>query len=140
MKKKGVTLIEVVVTIAIMILIISTFVSGVIRTSKSFRLRVEEEELNRLIYCTMQEIKYNYTIDEVLEKFKDDYIELKNDRDFLVELQENSLFSLEGYGDLKIYLLNKDSNSIKFKISIGYKEREGFVEREFEKFKWMDDL
>lgn len=139
-KKSGTTLIEVIVSIAIIILIITICASISIKTNESFRLRSEEEELSRLTYCIMQEIKYNYTMEEVIEEFKDNYLGLKNNGDFLNELENKSLFSFEEGDDINIYLLNKDDYSMRMKISISRINRAGLIEREFEKYWWIDDL
>lgn len=139
-KKKGVTLIEVVVSISILILVISIWTSLVVKTNKSFKIRQEEEEVNRVTYSIMQEVKYNHTMEEVIDILKDGYLGLKKDENLLSKLQSSSLFNLDEGNDIKIYMINRDNNSVKIRISAARIEKSGFVEREFEKYRWMDEL
>lgn len=139
-KKRGTTLIEVIVSCAIIILLITIGASITVKVNESFKIRYEEEELNRLTYCIMQEIKYNYTMEEVVEKLKDNYLGLKNDKYFFVELQNKPLFNFEEGEDIKIYLLSKDSNSITVKITVNKIHSDGLIERQFEKYWWNDEL
>lgn len=139
-KKKGVTLIEVVISISILILVISIWTSLVVKTNRSFKIRQEEEEVNRVTYSIMQEVKYNHTMEEVVDILKDGYLGLKRDENLLSKLQSSSLFNLDKGNDIKIYMIGKENNSVRIKISVDRIEKSGSVEREFEKYRWMDDL
>lgn len=139
-KKKGVTLIEIVISISILILVISIWTSLVVKTNRSFKIRQEEEEVNRVTYSIMQEVKYNHTMEAVVDILKDGYLGLKRDENLLSKLQSNSLFNLDKGNDIKIYMIGEENNSVRIKISVDRIEKSGCVEREFEKYRWMDDL
>lgn len=139
-KKHGTTLIEVIVSIAIIIVIITICAKVNIKTNDSFKLRAEYEELNRLNYCIMQEVKYNYTISEVTDALPDNYLELENSEDFLEKLLNKPLFDFPRGDDIKIYIINNDTLKLHLKISVKSSDGEQIVEREFKKYCWMDEL
>lgn len=139
-KKSGSTLIEVIISIVIIILIITIGASISVKVNESFRLRLEEEELDRLTYCIMQEIKYNYTMEEVMAKLKDNYLGLKNSVDFLEELEYKALFNFEEGDDINIYLVSEEIYYITVKVTVNKVYNEGLMERQFEKYWWTDDL
>lgn len=139
-KKSGTTLVEVVVSCAIIILLITVGASIIVKANESFRVRFEEEELNRLTYCIMQEIKYNYTMEEVEAKLKDNYFGLKNNKYFFAKLENTPLFNFEEGDDIKIYLMNKDGDSITVKVAVNKIHSDGLIERQFEKYWWTDEL
>lgn len=88
----------------------------------------------------MQEIKYNYTIEEVEAKLKDNYFGLKNNKYFFAKLENTPLFNFEEGDDIKIYLMNKDSDSITVKVAVNKIHSDGSIERQFEKYWWTDEL
>lgn len=139
-KKSGTTLIEVIISIAIITSIITIGASISVKVNESFRLRSEEEELDRLTYCIMQEIKYNYTMEEVTAKLKDNYLGLKNSVDFLEELEYKALFNFEEGDDINIYLVSEEIYYITVKVTVNKVYNEGLMERQFEKYWWTDDL
>ena len=67
-KYKGSTLIEVIlgVNIILSMFIIVALLIGSNKASHIKRIKIEEG--NRIIYCVMQEIKYNMTINELIGK------------------------------------------------------------------------
>ena len=56
----------------------------------SFR-REEIEESNRIIYCIMQEIKYNMTLEEVIQLTNTGDFKLDNYDEFLLDLSSLDL-------------------------------------------------
>ncbi len=139
-KKRGTTLVEVVVSCAIIILLITLGTSITVKANEAFRARSEEEEINRLTYCIMQEIKYNYTMEEVEAKLRDNYLGLKNNKYFFAKLENTPLFNFEEGEDIKIYLINKDNDSITVKVTVNKIYSDGLIERQFEKYWWTDEL
>ena len=86
MRKKGSIFIETIVGVSIILsifLIVSLLISENIKSS--FR-REEMEESNRIIYCIMQEIKYNMTLEEILYLTNTNDLKLENYDEFLLDL------------------------------------------------------
>ena len=78
LRKKGSIFIETIVGVSIILsifLIVSLLIGENIKSS--FR-REEMEESNRIIYCIMQEIKYNMTLEEILYLTNKDDLKLEN--------------------------------------------------------------
>ena len=64
-KHKGSMLIEVLVALMILMIASMMAMTSAIAANKSKIRRNKYEEANRVAYCIMNEIKYNYTYEEV---------------------------------------------------------------------------
>ena len=74
MKKEGSIFIETIVGVNIilaMFLVVALLIGENIKSS--FR-REEIEESNRIIYCIMQEIKYNISMNEIIDENEMEYL------------------------------------------------------------------
>ena len=132
MKRKGVTLIETIISLMILTVIIILFTTQVKDYSINLYTRITKEKLSRVSYCIMNELKYNYTKENILEQSNSNKIELKNYDDILEDLKYKDLLELDR-GDANIIsFIDGDNESLNIKISI---YEEGFIEeREF--IKW----
>lgn len=132
MKRKGVTLIETIISLMILTVIIILFTTQVKDYSINLYTRITKEKLSRVSYCIMNELKYNYTKENILEQSNSNKIELKNYDDILEDLKYKDLLELDRGDGIIISFNDGDNESLNIKISIN---EEGFIEeREF--IKW----
>lgn len=133
MKKKGVTLVETVVSLMILMMVITMFVKIVRDYNININTRRIKERLNRLSYCVMNELKYNCTKEEIRLQSSNNKIGLKNYENILDDLKNRSLLSLDRGNGVEIFFNNNTNDSLKIKVTI---YEEGFIEeREFVKWR-----
>ena len=133
MKKKGVTLVETVVSLMILMMVIPTFVKIVRDYNININTRRIKERLNRLSYCVMNELKYNCTKEEIRLQSSNNKIGLKNYENIFDDLKNRSLLSLDRGNGVEIFFNNNTNDSLKIKVTI---YEEGFIEeREFVKWR-----
>ncbi|NKF05321.1 type II secretion system protein [Clostridium gasigenes] len=149
-KHKGSMLIEVLVGLMILMIASMMAMTSAIAANKSKIRRNKYEEANRVAYCIMNEIKYNYTYEEVESKMDNQnsagvnnkYIGFRYTDNILENLITTNIFQLERGNDIKIEVINDDSNNkimkIKIAISLSGGVGEVNVEREFNKSWWME--
>lgn len=139
MKKRGSILIESIVGVSIilsMFLIVSLLISENIKST--FR-REKIEEAHRIIYCIMQEVKYNYTLEEILSLTNKDNLKLKNYDDFLVDLSKIDLYKMPKGEDIIIKSTStEDEEKLEVKIKFNLQNNDEILERSFFKYRWMD--
>lgn len=132
MKKKGVTLIETIVSLMILMVIITLFVTLVKDYNINLRTRITKEKLSRLSYCIMNELKYNCTKEDIILQSNVNKIELKNYDNILEDLKYKSLFELDRGNGITISFNNNENGRLEIKVSI---YEDSFTEeREF--IKW----
>lgn len=132
MKKKGITLVETIVSL--MILVTSIIIFGKIMRDYSINIntRIIKERLNRLSYCITNELKYNCTKEEIRLQSSNNKIEFKNYDNILDDLKNRSLLELDRGNGIEIFFDNSTNDSLKIKVTI---YQDGFIEeREF--IKW----
>ena len=139
MRKKGSIFIETIVGVNIilsMFLVVALLIGENIKSS--FR-REEIEESNRIIYCIMQEIKYNTTLEEILYLTNTGNPELENYDEFLVDLSSYDLEEMQKGNDIVIKATpTEDKNKIKIEIKLNLISKDESLERSFFKYRWMD--
>lgn len=139
MRKKGSIFIETIVGVNIilsMFLVVALLIGENIKSS--FR-RGEIEESNRIIYCIMQEIKYNTTLEEILYLTNTGNLELENYDEFLVDLSSYDLEEMQKGNDIVIKATpTEDKNKIKIEIKLNLISKDESLERSFFKYRWMD--
>lgn len=133
MKKKGVTLIETIVSMMILTLIITVLVSLVKDYKISLKTRITKENLSRISYCIMNEIKYNYSIESVRVQANNNIINIKIYDDILEELKYRNLFELDYGSGIEIVVNNNINNSLKIRLIVS--DSGDIVEREFVKWR-----
>lgn len=140
MKKKGSTLIETLVSLAILLLGIVLISNLTISLKKSRDYRSIREESNRISYAIESEIKYNYKKEELERIFSEvEIIELNFNENFLEQLLYEELFKLQKGQGIVIKIENSSDINIK-EFTILIKNVEGVIlsERKFYKNNWMD--
>ena len=139
MRKNGSIFIETIVGVNIilsMFLVVALLIGENIKSS--FR-REEIEESNRIIYCIMQEIKYNTTLEEILYLTNTGNLELENYDEFLVDLSSYDLEEMQKGNDIVIKATpTEDKNKIKIEIKLNLISKDESLERSFFKYRWMD--
>ena len=139
MRKKGSILIETIVGVNIilsMFLVVALLIGENIKSS--FR-REEIEEANRIIYCIMQEIKYNTTIEEILYLTNTGDLKLENYDEFLVDLSSYDLEAMPKGDEIVIKAIpTEDENKVKIEIKLNLTSKDESLERSFFKYRWMD--
>lgn len=118
MKKIGITLIETVISMMILTIVITVLASSVRGYKLNLKTRLVKEELSRVIYCVMQELKYNYSIDEIKEASVYGPIYIKNYYGILYDLKNNDLLNLESGEGISIVILEENPNNIKIKLEV----------------------
>lgn len=139
MRKKGSILIETIVGVNIilsMFLVVALLIGENIKSS--FR-REEIEEANRIIYCIMQEIKYNTTIEEILYLTNTVDLKLENYDEFLVDLSSYDLGEMPKGDEIVVKAIpTEDENKVKIEIKLNLISKDESLERSFFKYRWMD--
>lgn len=138
-RKKGSIFIETIVGVNIilaMFLVVALLIGENIKSS--FR-REEMEESNRIIYCIMQEIKYNMTLEEILYLTNTDDLKLENYDEFLLDLSSLDLGAMPKGEEIIIKTIpTGDENKIEVEIKLNLASKYESLERSFVKYKWMD--
>ena len=139
MKKKGSIFIETIVGVSIILLMFLVVALLIGENIKSSFRREEIEEANRIIYCIMQEIKYNTTLEEILCLTNTDNLELEIYDEFLVDLSDLDLGKMPKGHDIIIKAIpTEDENKIKVEIELNLISKDESLERSFFKYRWMD--
>lgn len=139
MKKKGSIFIETIVGVSIILLMFLVVALLIGENIKSSFRREEIEESNRIIYCIMQEIKYNTTLEEILCLTNTDNLELEIYDEFLVDLSDLDLGKMPKGHDIIIKAIpTEDENKIKVEIELNLIYKDESLERSFFKYRWMD--
>ena len=138
-RKKGSIFIETIVGVSIILsifLIVSLLIGENIKSS--FR-REEIEESNRIIYCIMQEIKYNMTLEEVIQLTNKGDFKLDNYDEFLLDLSSLDLGAMPKVDEIIIQTIPKDDETkVEVEIKLNLASKDESLERSFIKYKWMD--
>mgnify|MGYP000016630924 FL=1 len=139
MKNKGSIFIETIVGVSIILLMFLVVALLIGENIKSSFRREEIEESNRIIYCIMQEIKYNTTLEEILCLTNTDNLELEIYDEFLVDLSDLDLGKMPKGHDIIIKAIpTEDENKIKVEIELNLISKDESLERSFFKYRWMD--
>ena len=139
MKKKGSIFIETIVGVSIILLMFLVVALLIGENIKSSFRREEIEESNRIIYCIMQEIKYNTTLEEILCLTNTVNLELEIYDEFLVDLSDLDLGKMPKGHDIIIKAIpTEDENKIKVEIELNLISKDESLERSFFKYRWMD--
>lgn len=143
--KKGSTLIECIVALAILLIAATIAVEISIVAFNSKKIRSRKNEADRVAYAIESEIKYNVTLEELNIALNRNEISFKYNKDILDKLTNTSLFSLERGDGIKIENLNKPifsgdkvSKAISLKVKISDDNGGILCEREFIKSYWME--
>lgn len=139
MKKKGSIFIETIVGVNIilsMFLIVALLIGENIKSS--FR-RKEIEEANRIIYCIMQEVKYNMTMEDILALTNTSDLKLEVYDDFIFDLSRCDLGAMPKGDEIIIKAIStEDPNKVDIKIEIILETKDESLDRRFSKYRWMD--
>ena len=139
MKKKGSIFIETIVGVNIilsMFLIVALLIGENIKSS--FR-RKEIEEANRIIYCIMQEVKYNMTMEDILALTNTSDLKLEVYDDFIFDLSRCDLGVMPKGDEIIIKAIStEDPNKVDIKIEIILDTKDESLDRRFSKYRWMD--
>ena len=137
-KYKGSTLIEVIlgVNIILSMFIIVALLIGSNKASHIKRIKIEEG--NRTIYCVMQEIKYNMTINELIGKENLISFSLKYNEKFLENLINTSIKDMEKGKEIVITINKINDESVNVNISYKLPFDNEIIDRNFIKYKWME--
>ena len=139
MKKEGSIFIETIVGVNIILAIFLVVALLIGENIKSSFRREEIEESNRIIYCIMQEIKYNSTLEEIIDLTNKNSLELQNYDEFLFDLSDLDLEQMPKGNDIIITTTpTEDEDKIKVKIKINLLSKNESLERSFFKYRWMD--
>ena len=139
LRKKGSIFIETIVGVSIILsifLIVSLLIGENIKSSF---IREEMEESNRIIYCIMQEIKYNMTLEEILNLTNKDDLKLESYDGFLLDLSTLALGAMPKGDEIIIKTIpTGDEDKIEVEIKLNLTSKDESLERSFVKYKWMD--
>ena len=136
-KKKAVTMLEAIVSIFIIFIMFSVVVKLVQHNNKMLEKREDIEQGHRVVYCIMQEIKYNISFNDVKELYNNELLKYKNYNELLSDLRSSSLNYID-IGEDIIVDIEEFNDSLNILISLYDDNSNLVVEREFLKYKWMD--
>lgn len=136
-KKRGSTLVEILVTISIACIAISLVGKSILNYYKIQKVEKDRDTKINIVEILEKEIKYNTSLCNINNKFKysdEMYINLKGIDE--KEILNSNILDLlnESSGEISLNKLKNNDSSIEFLIEI---EEENF-ERKFEKEKWME--
>ena len=139
--KKGISLLEVMVSLLILSLILASLLSICNMNYRASLLRQQKEKAARIVYCLQQEIKYNYSLEEVVANLQAGDLQLKASENFLDNLIYQDVFVMESGPDIEIRLLgeNEDSAEINIKIEKSFKGLNILEEKTFIKDRYMNE-
>lgn len=148
-KKKGNMILESIVALMILMIASMMALTSTVAVTKSKVRREYYEELNRVSYCIMNEIKYNYSYDDIkneimgtnVSNVDGEYLGFKYTNNILDNLLTKNLLELERGDNIKIQVISseREDKIVKMKININVVTGGGTVsiEREFNKSWWM---
>lgn len=139
MRKKGNILVETIVGVNIilsMFLIVTLLIS---ENKKTEIYRRSIEEGHRVLYCVMEEIKYNITIEEILNVTNTGNITLEYYSGFLKDLCNKPLLNMPNGNEIIISTSKtEDVDKIYIVIKIDLDYKGNVLEKTFIKYKWME--
>lgn len=142
-KKRGSLLIEALVTIMILAVVFNVMILSIAHINKSKIRRDVNEKISRVIYAIMNEIKYNYSLDEMKERLKGDGISFEYSDEFMEQLIDKPLLEMKEGNDITINegILNKDNMiELVLMVNIDIGDELIKVERKFIKSLWMESI
>ena len=139
-KKNGITIVETIVALLIIIMIIPIATVLINKSYEARALRKSKYNIDSVSYCIMEELKYNYTIDEIKAKSKNNAILLTYEENFLEDIRSKELFNFAEGSDIRIDIENTISTeSLYITITIYNKLNEEYEQRTFIKSRWMEN-
>ena len=139
MKKKGNILLETIVAVNIILGVFLIVTSLIKKNIESFFKRRKIEEANRIIYCVMQEVKYNLTLDELLNLTKEKELKLKLYDNFLIDISNTNLELMPKGNEIVIKAVNTDDpDKIEIQLKLDLLSENETLYKNFNKYKWMD--
>ncbi|MBQ5696690.1 MAG: hypothetical protein IIV48_08585 [Clostridium sp.] len=139
MKKKGNILLETIVAVNIILAVFLIVTSLIDNNIESFFKRRKIEEANRIIYCVMQEVKYNLTLDELLNLTKEKEFKLKLYDNFLIDISNTNLELMPKGNEIVIKAVNTDDpDKIEIELKVDLLSENETLYKNFNKYKWMD--
>lgn len=139
MKKKGNILLETIVAVNIILGVFLIVTSLIDNNIESFFKRRKIEEANRIIYCVMQEVKYNLTLDELLNLTKEKELKLKLYDNFLIDISNTNLELMPKGNEIVIKAVNTDDpDKIEIELKVDLLSENETLYKNFNKYKWMD--
>lgn len=139
MKKKGNILLETIVAVNIILGVFLIVTSLIDNNIESFFKRRKIEEANRIIYCVMQEVKYNLTLDELLNLTKEKEFKLKLYDNFLIDISNTNLELMPKGNEIVIKAVNTDDpDKIEIQLKLDLLSENETLYKNFNKYKWMD--
>lgn len=148
-KYKGSMLLEALVGLMILMIASTMVMTATIAANKSRFKREISEKLNRVAHCIINEIKYNYSYEEIKDEMLKHsggvetlgFMEFKYSEDILNKLTTTNLFDLDKGSGIKIENNKEVTNEkiVEMKVTIKMEAGSGevFVERIFNKSWWM---
>lgn len=130
-------MLEAIVSIFIIFIMFSVVVKLVQHNNKILEKREEIEQGHRVVYCIMQEIKYNISFNDVKELYNNELLKYKNYNELLSDLRSSSLNYID-IGEDIIVDIEEFNDSLNILISLYDDNSNLVVGREFLKYKWMD--
>lgn len=139
-KKKGSTLIETIVAVNIIMIMFLVVTMLIASNRANYCKRRKIEEASRVVYCIMQEIKYNISMNEIIDENEMEYLSLRYDEDILKNLTTKSLTSMDFGSDIFIFINKKSDNEeiLEVKIEFYLENDIDKLEKSFLKYKWME--
>ena len=140
MKSKGTTLLETMVSVMILTIIITIFYNLTFHNNVESQRRKLNEEISRVVFCIMQEIKYNYTVEEVKEFAMGDGLNIAYYEDLLMDLIKKPLTAIEKGNDITMTFQEEAEGNLKIFLNVTVMVQELIIneQRIFVKSKWME--
>lgn len=133
--KKGNTLVEVIISLAIILMALTIVSQIIIMSTKAISNRKIREKADRVAYAIENEVKYNNKANDLGEEISFKYAD-----DILDTLINLPLLSIERGSDITLRRTESRSQDKIYLYSITIKDKNGGVlaERKFTKSYWME--
>ena len=139
--KKGSILIEDCISLFLFLIFITTSLFIFRSLLKTINKRKVLSDINRSIYALESEIRYNESFNEIEERLKKDFC-IKYNNEFLKNMEGKDIFHMDNnYKNneyLKLKIKEKGKTYMKIKVIIKFQNN--YIEKEFYKGIWMDEV
>lgn len=110
--------------------------------NKSFKIRDDMRNYSILFGNVISEIKFNTTIEELEERFKEDKIKIGVDKDIFKKLKTENILDIDSKDTnkfIEIIKIKNQDDSLLLKFKLFENDEDIILEKEVEKELWMEE-
>ena len=110
--------------------------------NKSFKIRDDMRTYNILFGNVISEIKFNTTIEELEERFKENKIKIGIDKDIFKKLKTENILDIDNESEdkfIEIIKIKNEDNRLLLNFKLLENNEDVILEKEVEKELWMEE-